>query len=515
VLLAQSVYQSLVLSWPYTWEVYRGLISWVRVLFVRYWWGLPIVLGLGGFAYLGWIRLAEGRSRVVAAMKWVGSLLVAALSAYAYFVWPKNGETVMAQYWYGSTTIPIQNHLNLVRLGWYLSPLGVWLGILGICWIISREDFSQTWVVLGVGLSFSLFYLYNIMNNPYHIYAMRRYVPVVLPFFAVGMAYFIGSLGTLRSRWRSASWAAAFLVVILIGWIGYNDRSVWNMVEFQGVQIQLETLAAELEPNSVLLFDDTPVVGVGSTIGTPLQYVFGFTAFDLQEEYLDLASLTQAVGAWQADGRTVYWVEGPDPYLGIPEDLESEAHLGTWISYPRLEGSYDRFPEARLTSNVPLEFHRFNATIDSEPCRIPLTVDVGTLDMHVIVDGLYAKELLGGRSVRWTDGEATIQLPCVPVTESDAVVLTVRVASVRSPDVPTASLELLVGTTVLDRFTLAKDFRDYQVEIPRSLLAENDGRIVLLSDTWVPQEYGVGLDRRDLGVLLDTIVVSSLEPSYD
>ena len=41
-----------------------------------------------------------------------------------------------------------------------------------------------------------------------------------------------------------------------MGWLGYNNRAIWNLVEFRGMTTQLEALANRLEPDAVLLFDD-------------------------------------------------------------------------------------------------------------------------------------------------------------------------------------------------------------------------------------------------------------------
>ncbi len=132
--------------------------------------------------------------------KGIVALGILGTGIYAYFVLPRTGLLQEAPYWYSDGTIPVQNHLNLVRMGWYLSPLGVWLGMIGISAMVAREDWQRAWPVLGVGLSFSFIYLRNIFNNPFHIYAMRRYVPVVLPFFVLGIAYVLIRLWEWRER---------------------------------------------------------------------------------------------------------------------------------------------------------------------------------------------------------------------------------------------------------------------------------------------------------------------------
>ena len=81
-----------------------------------------------------------------------------------------------------------------MRLGWYLGPAGIALGVAGMCWMLVKDLNRRTVFLLGTGLFFSLLYLWRIQANPHQIYAMRRYVPVVLPFFIITAAYLINWL---------------------------------------------------------------------------------------------------------------------------------------------------------------------------------------------------------------------------------------------------------------------------------------------------------------------------------
>ncbi|MER3457323.1 MAG: hypothetical protein C4309_00420, partial [Chloroflexota bacterium] len=52
-----------------------------------------------------------------------------------------------------------------------------------------RERWRRLWLPLGLALLATLLYLYRMLNNPHHIYTMRRYVPLVIPLFMLGAAY--------------------------------------------------------------------------------------------------------------------------------------------------------------------------------------------------------------------------------------------------------------------------------------------------------------------------------------
>jgi hypothetical protein len=356
-MLLHAVLHGVLFSWPYVAEVYGFLWQMGLRYLLRIWW-LLVILAVCGTA-LGWAarRLRIAAAHVKRALRWWAAALVLAMGLFAYFIWPRTGQVTMAQYWYEGTSIPITNHLNLARAAWYLSPLGVWLGIAGVALMLVRGDGKRMWPLVVTGLTFSVGYLFNIMNNTFHIYAMRRYVPVVFPFFAAAMAYALISIWDQRHRWRPAGVAAWVLGLSLGAWLLYNNRVVWNLVELRGLVEQVDALAGELEPGAVLLFDDDVAVGVGATIGTPLQYLHGFTAFDLQEKYLDPEALVEGVELWQDEGRTVYWVKGPRASYDLPDELTLVPVTERLIAVPYLEGRYDAFPTQVLEFTAPLALY--------------------------------------------------------------------------------------------------------------------------------------------------------------
>ena len=116
------------------------------------------------------------------------------------------GRADLAAGRYSDTLLPLTNHENFVRLGWYLAWPAVWLGVAGICWLIWQAE-AGTAVLLASGLLFTVVYLWNIRANPHQVYVMRRYVPVVLPFFLLGGGYLISRLGAIK--WTEQQAAAA------------------------------------------------------------------------------------------------------------------------------------------------------------------------------------------------------------------------------------------------------------------------------------------------------------------
>jgi len=81
---------------------------------------------------------------------------------------------------------------NLVRLGWYLSPLGIALALAGLALMVYRIN-SNSWLFLVIAAIASVVFLrltYG-TSDQHYIYIMRRYVPHIYPAFAIGIAYAI------------------------------------------------------------------------------------------------------------------------------------------------------------------------------------------------------------------------------------------------------------------------------------------------------------------------------------
>lgn len=273
---------------------------------------------------------------------WIGALLVIALALYAYLVRPHLEPVLTYVYWYGGGQVPDLDRENLVRLGWYLSPLGVALGVLGAAWMLVKEVNRRTAFLLGAGLFFSLLYLWRIQANPHQIYAMRRYVPIVLPFFVVAATYLIYRISTLRRK--PAHWFSLGLTLLWLFGIVWSSRGFVSQVDMRNAITQMDELNTLFAPRSVLLFGDVAPVGMGDLLGTPLRFQYGHDVYPLRvPEALDATLFVEALARWRDAGRQVYWIGVPDgpswpgpAILGPTREFTYEAVV--------LENTYDHKP---------------------------------------------------------------------------------------------------------------------------------------------------------------------------
>jgi hypothetical protein len=346
LLAAHSLIHGVFLSSPYFFDQ----LLYVRGLVSR---SLMIPLALVGLAALALIVLGARPQLRMRAVTWLDArrllwvtgavILLAAIAVFGYFVRPHLGEVKTTAYWYGGGEIPNLDRENLVRLGWYLGPAGIALGVAGMCWMLIKESDRRTAFLLGVGLFFSLLYLWRIQANPHQVYAMRRYVPVVVPFFTVSAVYLLHWLyENLRGRWR---WVSIGLTLIWFFGILNSARGFVSQVDYQGIVHQFDELNASIPSHSVLVVNDPTPVGVGDVLGTPLRFLYGHDVFTLRDpESLDKERFHELVRDWQAEGRPVYWLSIPGgyPYPGSETELGLPAPYD--LSAQVLENTYERKP---------------------------------------------------------------------------------------------------------------------------------------------------------------------------
>ena len=277
-----------------------------------------------------------------------GALLVTGLAAYGYFLRPHLGTATVASYWYGGGQIPNLDHENFLRLGWYLSPIGLLLGVGGLAWLLIKDLQRRTAFVLGTGLFFALVYLWRIQANPQQIYAMRRYMPIVVPFLILASAFLVNWLAYHlpgRLRWLSGGVAIVWLVSILL-----SARGFVSQIDFRGIIGQLDTLSTNFRPHSVLIFKDPAPVGVGDFLGTPLRFLYGYDVFTWRDEKaLDKASFSRALEDWRSENRTVYFISEAPAEQWPLEDWQICDIQHYKLETVTLESIYDRRPTALVS----------------------------------------------------------------------------------------------------------------------------------------------------------------------
>ncbi len=308
------------------------------------------------------------------------ALCVLLLSLYAYFVRPLRADLgAMSEVdWAGKGTVinwlrplatapatwngngePVRTFVEegIVRLGWYLTPLGVCLGIAGFVYWGTTKLTLKSAPLLGGAFVGAIIAFYRGAIMARYFWAFKRYVPLVVPTFVLFIAFLLYRLWpTDRSRWQGAIlplFAACFLLASFTG----GSMMFWEHVEFEGAIEDIDTLSNSLPEDSVLLFDFSHV---GLRLSLPMTYLHGHDAFLVSQKYVHGPRLHELVIGWYEQERPVYWLT---PLCSpMDGDWSSFEVSDSTIHWPHIIPTLDQLPDHISTFDSRLCVYRLADT---------------------------------------------------------------------------------------------------------------------------------------------------------
>ena len=398
---------------------------------------------------------------------------------------------------------------------YYLLPLGLATALLG--WtIIAGHNFWTGSAFHFVGAIFMFFIFYKARVVPEHFWMARRFLPVILPvsLLLIGAAAFTR---TSAHSWLPVSWLntrtnylfRAALGVLVIGWLGaqylHNTQPILRHSEFAGLIPKLETLAAQFTPNDLVLVESR-----GSSdmhlLATPLEYIYDRNVLVFDQVTPHKQSFRRFVEWARATYDRVFFIGGGGT------DLLSKSTVATTVGADRFQ-----VPEYEQTLNAyptTVRHKEFDYGIyEFVPGRMTSGVfdlDVGTAD-DLYVRRIYAKQQDHNNvTYRWTRDRSFISVLGTPATAKS---LTLYINNGGRPaDLEEPIVRLTLDDVPLGMFPVTAGFNPYTVSIPpdvaRAVAArEETSELLIETSTWVPQEHLGGSDDREVGVMLDRVVI--------
>ncbi|HVR71710.1 MAG TPA: glycosyltransferase family 39 protein [Vicinamibacteria bacterium] len=384
-----------------------------------------------------------------------------------------------------------------LRLGWFVTPLGLALAVLGLMRAVWRWRREYLLPVL-VTLAFGGFYFYKIRVYNDYFFALRRFVPVVLP-MALGLAAFALWRLAGRGGWRRA--AAAVITAFLFASFLVRTWPLVGYVDWRHSVRFVADVARRFGPQDVVVFEQKASIHL---LSLPLWAVHGVHVLELARFDPDPERVNHLIRAWRGRWRNVYFVHTYRTDLcGVFLQRVEEKDFGTheW------ERAYGRPPAGRS----PRSFHFTLArAVLPEELQVPALdeVDLGGSD-DFLVSGFYDKE--GG--YRWTGRCGSVYLP--GARGATAVDVTASLGERRPRSLPDPVVEVSLSGAPLGRFTPERRWTTHTFALPQPL---PPGAPVLRLDvvdpvrgrahTWRPaNELAGSLDTRDLGVMVDRVRV--------
>lgn len=512
LLLIHAALSAVWLNWPYTWNTYSGVFRLLNHGGVVTAILLVILLALltGAVAWWrGWLHGAQWqRLKQSTTLRWLLAAGVVGLSLFAYFGRPIVQPIHYYTVWPGGQSVPVLDGENWVRLGWYLTPLGLALATGGLAWIMVRRLEMRLGLFLSVGILTTVQYVYRIFNTPYHMYAMRRYVPIVIPVLIIFTAVAILAVARYRGRpW--AAWAAPLaggvLAVLLAVGLLFQSRFVLPRSDFTGAVSQLTAFHALLDPDALIIISEPPESSFADRLGTPLRFLWGHDVATIRSDAPELGGFVQDMEAYAAErGRPLQLIAVDS----IPTAVRHSFTLQPVGMFPlkldMLQNSFTDYPAVRQTMYYGIEIYDVLSAATSVVSDSPaLNIDVGTLDAAYIGSGFYGKEPLpGAETMRWTTEAAVIEIPAV----DGEIDIDVRAKIFRPEGVTPTPVTVWLDGREIGQFIPDATWQTYTFA-GQTVPTNGFSRLSFMSETFNPAALGVNADTRDLGFLVDWVTI--------
>ncbi|HEV8255120.1 MAG TPA: glycosyltransferase family 39 protein [Vicinamibacteria bacterium] len=378
---------------------------------------------------------------------------------------------------------------SFLRLGWFLTPAVLALAVAGFTLLV-RDWRPRYLFPILTAATVALFYFYKIRIYNDYFFALRRFVPVVVPFMLALAALALVRAARGGGPRRVAAGAVA-LAVLAAYW-----RQTWPLLTYRDWKNSVRfvaDVARRFGPDDVVIFEQRESVHL---LSLPLWAVHGVNVLELARWNPDPDRLRHLVGAWRGRYRNIYFVHTwrtrlCELFLQHVEDYA----FGTF-EWERAYGRPPAGPEFRA-----LRF-TVSRVVPPEELRVPPLpeVDIGGSD-DFQVSGFYDKEGFGERTYRWTGACGSVYLPGA----SGGARLVVTAGTGRRPPDPPAVVRASLAGAPLGTFTATSDWGDYTLPLP-GVLPSGPPVLRLEVRAWRPANVDpASSDVRDLGVMVDRV----------
>lgn len=417
--------------------------------------------------------------------------------------------------------VPYYDELNLVRLGWYLSPLGLCLALLGAILALRQVVLKgqvRPLPLLLLLAAFLLFYGYKSRAFPDNYWVIRRYAEVAIPAMLIlaGLAMQrLYRMASVHPRLGARSAPRRFLlqacgVGVLTVMAAAQTVAAWpffRQAELGGSWAQMAALASRTKEADVILFEHGRAQ---EFFMGPLRNMFGQTVLPLAHAKPDPASFERVVGEFLADKGRVFLISCEEwtsldssKYRFEPRE---RFHFVTHL----VERTFERLPEKMQAVHYSLQIYEVKPRPQGGPKAYQALISHS--NFGYASEGFHQAEFgAGGNAYRWSQGDASLEL-----SEIDGSYPAVLIARLARPDMGSATespVRIRLNGQDLGEVRLSPGFKDYKLPIGRSQLARGErNRVEILSDSFNPSALRGWEDTRDLGFMLDCIKLQSLVP---
>ncbi|PKQ28963.1 MAG: hypothetical protein CVT63_00145 [Candidatus Anoxymicrobium japonicum] len=510
ILLAHSLYSQKRFSGSYMTEL--GAHS------VRSYMNSPVIRGsiaaLAFMAAVCVILLLSKRARASVAhplqflkRAWrpIVAALVTLVSLYGYIIRP-----VMAK---GQLALPAATNFGsrlpqtFVRMSWYFTHIGIILFILGLALFVLYRLRVKTVPLFVISCFFTALFFWNIACNPLHFFALRRLMPVVIPFMAIMIAYAVVKVPDVFKRRlvrRAVGALAVGALAVTLVFTSLYTAKLYPIVQYDGALKSMNDLNALIGgPNTAAVFYGRYSMVYYTDI---MRYIYGIHAVPLVGAAGDAPTFDNIYEKLAAGGHKVYLVGFGDGVPAAVSNLFLRPVGAVPVSFKVLQQEYDLAPKKTVPFGFTLAVYQATAKPTAEQC----SVKIGGADTLCVIDGFYPSEQ---GTCRWSKGTASFKMPNVETKNNLTLSLDISTGSrplSTEEKVPVAvyAQDKLIGTLAVN----SGAFVPYAITFDKASLPDPGTKEIKFRievPTWAPnQVFGKkSNDVRQLGVAISRIAL--------
>ena len=226
--------------------------------------------------------------------RWSVVALIALLAIYAYFVRPEINHTMDGK--------------NFVALGWFMSPWGLGMMVAGAGIFILKVKRLDQLLLLLMGAVSSIVYIHSRLNDDFYMWTVRRYIPLVIPLFAVLISYFIITVSRKMKRAKVAVIVVLALVTAVPPLV--RGKAVIAGNDYRELEDFIDEFASDLDPEGIYICD-------GYWLAQPLNLMYGLNTLvvsDVNDE--KIKKVTTCFRGMVNRNKNVYYIGKQPPRFG-------------------------------------------------------------------------------------------------------------------------------------------------------------------------------------------------------
>lgn len=419
--------------------------------------------------------------------------------------------------YYSGIKFNVYNNLfiNGHILSWYLTEVGILITLIGSAIILSKRKNPEEILLVFIALIFTIAYFIKLEETNPPPWTARRYVPIVIPLFALFASYAIKEISHIK---KIGLYISSLLILYLVLSLAITSDLIINHKEGDGLILGLSRLSENFNENDIIIMGSSRE---GYELSTPLYYVYDKKVIFLNKyntfpdiwirELTPPEKISTGINYLLNKGYDIYIVSTNHIYIDkllyyLSENHKIDLVSEEEISYKHLDPTPDNLLPGNIV-NVTMKLNIYKilnnkSTIFMDPIY---SIDIGSpLDVQYIEDGFYEREKNGNSNSRWTSRNASVR---IPTSGKNNLIISLYAGGFRPKNVSPANVIVLLNEHVIGNFTVREEYELNNMTVNKDFISNPYSTLRIISNTWKPFEYLGNQDHRDLGINVDKISI--------